>query len=259
MRVLTPFVKNLSLLLTSAVAVVAASVSCTEGENDYYYLVNNKTAEPIILSYTSASLTESFSDTILPGQIDTVCYRGNVSGDDIWDIETGAEMYMVSSLSVSIKDSLFIPNPRLRKYWGSVAEQNGNGVYTLDVTNDLFTMRRVKYLLDIVNGTSYTMAMPYQQTGSIEGYAVLNPSETAHFVTSSVQTYVTDLCDTTAKAKIIYLSFPIAPFFTNGIDSLYPNISFDTRVNWTFDKVVDEYGDSCGYYKLLIDDSKIHK
>lgn len=133
-------------------------VSCDEGEHDYVYCVTNHTDHNVNLSYKIFDDSRSFSKSILPGQTDTLCWRRDVSGNDVWDVESGSEIFMISSLQADINSSSFSDNLRLRNLWSGVSERDGNGCYVLDITDDMFVYKSYKYYYGVTNNSSYYLS-----------------------------------------------------------------------------------------------------
>lgn len=242
-------------LAAACASVVAFSVaSCDEGEHDYYYQAVNNTDQPVCLAYKVVNTTETLYDTLQPGETDTLSIRRNVTGDDVWDIETSAELYQFSALDVSLNDSLFIENSRLRSLWGTVAERGDQGVYTLNLSRSMFTLSNHNYWFWIDNNSSYDF---HFTTTKIPVTIPAGSSFLYPLAYTGRSKYVTELYDTTSSTtRVTYFTLSNI-YWTSGADTLYArNFNANLRSQWTFSPVsnADIYGttDSVGTYRLVI-------
>lgn len=253
------FFKRLAFSAVAASAVACCLSSCDEGKHDYYYCTTNKTDKAICVSYQNAGEFEMTTDILLPGMTDTICVRKNVSGDDVWDIETSAELFQVQKLECSIADSTYTDNLRLRSLWGKVNVADGNGVYKLDITPDLFTVRNVKYFYFIQNDCDYILDLSIT-SGAYPGAKqdmVIGPQLGSYVFWGipvySREKYVKDVYDTTsASTRITQLTFSNVKWISMTGDTIYArNFNANRRANWTFSPEIVA-GDSAGVYKLQI-------
>ncbi len=247
-------IKRLASMAVAAGAVAMSLVSCDEGSHDYYYLAVNQTNRPVYLSYRVANDYETYFDTLYPGQTDTLSYRGGVSGDDVWDIETSAEIYQLSAIEGSLFDSAYSDNLRKRSLWSPVADNGGIGVFTLNITPDMFPLKKQYYVYRILNNTGLEFSC------SVSGYFgktnVTIPNGT-EFNSLMVAPYYTeksrcvhDLYDSlsvTSKVSQMLLS---NLSWNNGTDTIYSaNFNPNRRSSWQFVPTVIN-SDSVGMYIL---------
>mgnify|MGYP003311294797 CR=1 FL=1 len=99
------FLRNILLLAGSLLTVALAG--CDEGENTYEYWVQNQTQKVICIEYELHDSPKIEYDTLQPGGNALIYTREEVSGDDIWDIESGSMMFAIRRLDVSINDSIY--------------------------------------------------------------------------------------------------------------------------------------------------------
>ncbi len=109
---------NPAKLLLSVSLFIFLFSACDEDSHDYVYCVTNGTANTVCLSYQIYNQTKMMYDTLAPGATDTLCLRSDVSGNDVWNVETGSEIFMLTSLEASINDSIYTSDARLRSSWG---------------------------------------------------------------------------------------------------------------------------------------------
>lgn len=243
--------KKLAVPAVAAAMVALSSNSCKEGEHDYYYRATNSTDKRVTLNFKLNGDLEVYYDTLQPGETHTLTRRGGVTGDDVWDVETASEIYQFASLEACLDSTAFTENIKLRSLWGSVQEQDGNGVYTLNLTADLFTLKDHMYWYWIYNNTDYTF---HFNVGAVP--IDVAPGSPFPLAFPSRGKYVKDLCDTTSTARINHFSMSSAMLYTAS-DTVYcNNFNPNKRLEWTFETTVDPalYGtnDTVGVYKLTL-------
>lgn len=234
------------------VALTAFLSSCEEGEHDYAYCVYNGMDSVVNLAYTITGDAKTYYDTLVPGQTDTLCWRTNVGGDNVWDVETSTQLYMISTISADINNKKFTDNIRLRSLWGGVKEENSHGVYTLNIVDSLFTVKNIDYYYAICNRTGKDIN--YTLTYATQGIAWPIPHSAlldslAFGPCQSKQKYVADIYANAENVNQITLS---AFQSYTATDTLYSNFNPNKASLWKFGKTVMN-GDSVGVYTLYLD------
>ena len=173
---MTKFFKQLTAPVVVSALAALVSLSCSEGEHDYYYRVANNTEKTVTLNFKLDGDPVAYFDTIQPGDTHTLARRGGVTGEDIWDVETAAEIYQFSALEACLDGSSFTENLRLRSLWGGVQEKDGNGIYTLSLGDSRTAEQQEEiFLVDHETGTEAALvegrgAYTFQATaGTHEG------------------------------------------------------------------------------------------
>ena len=98
-------------------------------------------------------------DTLAPGATDTLCLRSDVSGNDVWNVETGSEIFMLTSLEASINDSILYKRCPPSLFVGAVSDKNGVGVYNLTLESGMFGIAKRSYFYDVVNNSGYPISL----------------------------------------------------------------------------------------------------
>ena len=220
--------------------------SCQEDEHDYAYCVVNNTGQVVNLQYTVASESRICYDTIQPGQTDTLCWRYNVTGKNVWNVETASEVYMFSSLQADIPSGRYTDNLRLRSYWGAVEDRNGDGFYTLNIVDSLFSIKTCNYYYALTNNSGYDIN--YTVTVGLSKVPITQPAG-GYFMFgpySSLQKYILDIYSEQEKISQITLSAIEA---TTDVDTLYSNYNPNKTSNWSFESTLVN-GDSAGVYSI---------
>ena len=248
---MTKFFKQLTAPVVVSALAALVSLSCSEGEHDYYYRVANNTEKTVTLNFKLDGDPVAYFDTIQPGDTHTLARRGGVTGEDIWDVETAAEIYQFSALEACLDGSSFTENLRLRSLWGGVQEKDGNGIYTLSLKPDMFTMKDHMYWYWIYNNTGYTFRFNV-------GPAPFEVAAGAPFVLAfpNRSRYVTDIYGTDANARITQFSIS-SVMWISATDTVYTNnFNANRRSEWTFETAVNPalYGteDTVGIYTLTL-------
>lgn len=249
---------KLALLLATAAFGLPA---CDEGEHDYYYCATNNTDKEVCLAYQVVGDATTYYDTLQPGQTDTLSRRGNVSGDDVWDVETSAEIYQISQIDASIRDSVFSGNLRLRHLWGAIQDKDGKGVYNLSIEKEAFVYKNVIYFYLVKNNTMNYFNTMITAPTALPGQAynmVLAPGQQAYaFDAMQIKErrlYVDDLYkDATPTTRIMHLQFSNTAWASAVTgEMVYPR-SFNPHraMDWAFEPQVIA-GDTCGIFTLNI-------
>lgn len=243
--------KKLAVPAVVSAMVALSALSCSEGEHDYYYRATNSTDKQVTLSFKLNGDFFTYYDTLQPGETHTLARRGGVTGDDVWDVETASEIYQFAALEACLDSTAFTENIRLRSLWGNVLEMDGNGVYTLNLTPDLFTLKDHMYWYWIYNNTDYVFHFNV-------GIAPVEVAPGTPFVLAfpNRSKYVGDLCDTTSSARIKHFTLSSVAWYS-ATDTVYSsNFNPNKRSEWTFSTAVDPalYGstDTVGVYKLTL-------
>ena len=248
---MTKYIRRLfAPALISAFAALT-SMSCAEGEHDYYYCVANNTGKQVSLNFKLDGDPVTYTDTLNPGETHTLTRRGGVTGDDVWDVETAAEIYQFSALEACLDGKAFTENLRLRSLWGNVREKDDNGFYTLNLTPDLFTLKDHFYWYWIYNNTDYTFHFNV-------GPAPFDVPAGTPFVLAfpNRSKYVYDIYGTDENARISQFTLSGVMWFS-ATDTIYTNgFNANKRSEWQFEPVVNPamYGseDTVGVYTLTL-------
>jgi hypothetical protein len=246
---------SISKLLNPAKLLLSVSLftflfsACDEDSHDYVYCVTNGTANTVYLSYQIYNQTKMMYDTLAPGATDTLCLRSDVSGNDVWNVETGSEIFMLTSLEASINDSIYTSDARLRSSWGAVSDKNGVGVYNLTLESGMFGIAKRSYFYDVVNNSGYPISFNLTASG-VKQLVNMDNSKTLRFGPyTAKQAHMTDLYATGAKLSQISLS--VLEQFA-GTDTLYSNnLNPNKASSWSFTPTVVGK-DSVGIYKLVV-------
>jgi hypothetical protein len=136
---------------------------CEVGHRDYQYVVRNSTESDdwFLLTYSLNGVTEPQQIWLEPGDTFLICERKGVAGDDIWNIETSAVMFSVPSIVAANGDlSRITEELSQRAYWPAQPKnQNGVGVYELQITDDLFVLEKQWHTYYIHNKTDSTIVV----------------------------------------------------------------------------------------------------
>jgi len=126
-----------------------ASTSCKEKSYDYEYRIVNDQSCDVLLKFTLNLNNVSYEDTLKPATDTLIYLREDVTGEDIWDVESALQIYPFKSIAAyrmnQIDDSVAIDtskNLKLRKMWEGVNEitkyGEERGVYTLHLVDSVF-------------------------------------------------------------------------------------------------------------------------
>ncbi len=123
---------------------ILASASCKEKSFDYEYRIVNDQPCDVILKFTLDKNNVSYEDTIAPSTDTLIYLRENVTGNEVWDVETAAQVYPFKEIAAyrmtePIDTS---KNLKLRRMWEGVIETSkygeDRGVYTLHLVDSVF-------------------------------------------------------------------------------------------------------------------------
>jgi len=137
-------------------------MGCQTEHHDYYYMVKNSTntTGAILLTYKLKEGKNTDSLRLEPDETAEIYLRSGVSGSGVWNIETSSFIYVLSSMTASNENaSRFTEELSIRNFWPSAPESNnGNGIYTLPITDDLFVLEKQEnYQYHIQNSTDDTL------------------------------------------------------------------------------------------------------
>jgi len=171
---------------------------CGTNYRDYYYEVQNSvdTTGNVLLTYSLSGITEIQHKRLEPDESFEICERKGVSGDDVWNIETSALMYAIPSIVAANEDSTKMTEElSQRNYWPSQPNnRDGNGVYVLKITDDLFVLERQDYHYHIHNMTDDSLFVTSTLLGDNSRRRDTIPSgETADLEKVEIYTYNEDL------------------------------------------------------------------
>lgn len=123
---------------------ILASASCKEKSFDYEYRIVNDQPYDVILKFTLDKNNVSYEDTIAPSTDTLIYLREDVTGNEVWDVETAAQVYPFKEIAAyrmtePIDTS---KNLKLRRMWEGVIETSkygeDRGVYTLHLVDSVF-------------------------------------------------------------------------------------------------------------------------
>lgn len=168
--------------------------SCKEDHHNYHYKIQN-TAEntgKIRLTYTLNDEPEAFEKWLEPNEIFEIYLRKNVTGDDIWNIETSSSLYVVPSLIATNEgETKMTEDLSIRSYWPANPTKEGeNGVYFLQITDDLFMLEKQEsYSYLIHNGLTDTLFATSHLHGSERRKDTVVAGETINIGHVEIYTY----------------------------------------------------------------------
>lgn len=141
---------------------------CEADRHDYRYEVQHSASATgsILLTYSLNGATEIQHKGLEPDESFEIYERKGVSGDGIWNIETSSTLYAIPKIVAANHDaSKMTEELSQRRYWSSRPEErNGNGIYTLKITDGMFVLERQEFY----------------------GYCIYNATDDSLFVTSSL-------------------------------------------------------------------------
>ena len=123
---------------------ILASASCKEKSFDYEYRIVNDQPCDVILKFTLDKNNVSYEDTIAQSTDTLIYLREDVTGNEVWDVETAAQVYPFKEIAAyrmtePIDTS---KNLKLRRMWEGVIETSkygeDRGVYTLHLVDSVF-------------------------------------------------------------------------------------------------------------------------
>lgn len=123
---------------------VIASTSCKEDSYDYEYRIVNDQPCDVILKFTLDLNNVSYEDTLRPATDTLIYLRKDVTGNDIWDVESALQIYPFKSITAyRLTEPIDTSkNLKLRKMWEGVNEVTkygeNLGVYTLHLVDSVF-------------------------------------------------------------------------------------------------------------------------
>lgn len=130
---------------------ILASTSCKEKSYDYEYHIVNDQPCNVILKFTLDINNVSYEDTLAPS-LDTLIYlRKEVTGNEIWDVESSLQVYPFKTIAAyrmnQLEDTMLLDtskNLKLRRMWEGVEEitkyGEERGVYTLHLVDSVFAI-----------------------------------------------------------------------------------------------------------------------
>lgn len=131
------------LFILSLITLIA--VSCDKSEQDYQYVIVNKTTieEPIEILYNVEGNSQSLNLELQQGDSVVLANRSDIRGKKVWDIETSVNLYKVKHLQAYKKDeTLMSEELAYRRLWKGPADENNVGIYQLDLTDEHFVLAK---------------------------------------------------------------------------------------------------------------------
>lgn len=123
---------------------ILASASCKEKSFDYEYRIVNDQPCDVILKFTLDKNNVSYEDTIAPSTDTLIYLREDVTGNEVWDVETAAQVYPFKEIAAyrMTEPVDTSKNLKLRRMWEGVIETSkygeDRGVYTLHLVDSVF-------------------------------------------------------------------------------------------------------------------------
>lgn len=123
---------------------ILASTSCKEKSFDYEYRIVNDQPCDVILKFTLDKNNVSYEDTIAPSTDTLIYLREDVTGNEVWDVETSAQVYPFKEITAyRMTDPIDTSkNLKLRRMWEGVTETSKygeeRGVYSLHLVDSVF-------------------------------------------------------------------------------------------------------------------------
>lgn len=123
---------------------ILASTSCKEKSFDYEYRIVNDQPCDVILKFTLDKNNVSYEDTIAPSTDTLVYLREDVTGNEVWDVETSAQVYPFKEITAyrMTEPVDTSKNLKLRRMWEGVMETTKygeeRGVYSLHLVDSVF-------------------------------------------------------------------------------------------------------------------------
>ncbi len=123
---------------------ILASASCKEKSFDYEYRIVNDQPCDVILKFTLDKNDVSYEDTIAPSTDTLIYLREDVTGNEVWDVETSAQVYPFKEITAyrMTEPVDTSKNLKLRRMWEGVMETTKygeeRGVYTLHLVDSVF-------------------------------------------------------------------------------------------------------------------------
>lgn len=123
---------------------ILASTSCKEKSFDYEYRIVNDQPCDVILKFTLDKNNVSYEDTIAPSTDTLIYLRENVTGNEVWDVETSAQVYPFKEITAyrMTEPVDTSKNLKLRRMWEGVMETTKygeeRGVYSLHLVDSVF-------------------------------------------------------------------------------------------------------------------------
>lgn len=148
--------KKLSLFALLAILLLG----CKEGEQNYQYVITNKTTmeDSLTVVYHIEGSSTYSELRMAQGDSVTIAQRDEVPGKGVWDIETSVNLYKVDALTASNTDRTILSEElSFRKKWKGPEDINGIGVYQLDITDE-------HLVLSLQNNYTYAIKNELQDT-----------------------------------------------------------------------------------------------
>lgn len=123
---------------------ILASTSCKEKSFDYEYRIINDQPCDVILKFTLDKNNVSYEDTIAPSTDTLIYLREDVTGNEVWDVETSAQVYPFKEITAyrMTEPVDTSKNLKLRRMWEGVMETTKygeeRGVYSLHLVDSVF-------------------------------------------------------------------------------------------------------------------------
>lgn len=147
-------------LLALLTLLATAFIGCKDAEQDYRYVITNKTSieDSLIVTYRLAGNSTNTEKRLAQGDSIVIAQRNEVPGKGVWDIETSVSLYKITEMRASNQDlSRISEELAFRKLWKGPTDVDGVGVYQLDITDE-------QLLLSLQKDYTYVIKNELQDT-----------------------------------------------------------------------------------------------
>ena len=169
---------------------------CGTGYRNYRYVVLNEADDTggILLTYSLNGVPEIQHRWLDLYELAEIYERKDVSGSDIWDIETSASMFAVPAIVATNHDvTKMTEELSQRSFWSRPPEnQNGNGVYLLRITDNLFVLEKQEYHYYVHNMMDDSLFITSSLLGNVRQRDTLVSGQIAHLGAVEIFTYGED-------------------------------------------------------------------
>lgn len=132
---------KLRLLLLAILTL--ALIGCKDEEQNYQYVITNKTTieDSLTVTYHVEGNNSSTVKRLGAGDSITIARRNEVPGKGVWDIETSVNLYKITDMRATNTDQTLVSEElSFRKLWKGPYEVDGTGIYQLDITDEMLVL-----------------------------------------------------------------------------------------------------------------------
>ena len=203
--------KNLNII-SSIFLIGVLLLSCQKEYFDYSYRIkNNSSYDTIIVtcSVMPSSLAIKTDSTFILEKDKTfpLCSRLDVAGQSVWDVENTIKLYKIKELTVTTADGIFkTQDLSYRRHWAGPLTEDGEGVYELNFTDNLFINKQQNgYEYKVKNELPDKLYLSYSKNSSSNS-SIQNdtiPSMTSKTIAIvDIYSYLGDNTDLYMEAKL---------------------------------------------------------